>query len=86
MLDSILHGQWRALTMVALFSTVFNVLMLTSPIFMLAVFSNVLTSKNVDTLLLLSLAAGGALLVQGVIDYVRMRLLVRVGIWRLRPG
>ncbi|MEN9774868.1 MAG: hypothetical protein RL322_1938 [Pseudomonadota bacterium] len=80
MLDSILHGQWRALTMVALFSTVFNVLMLTSPIFMLAVFSNVLTSKNVDTLLLLSLAAGGALLVQGVIDYVRMRLLVRVGI------
>lgn len=79
-LDSILHGQWHALVMVGLFSIVFNVLMLTAPLFMLAVFSNVMTSKNFDTLVLLSLAAAMALLFQTLVDYVRTRLLVRVGI------
>jgi len=45
-LDSILDGQWHALVMVGLFSIVFNVLMLTAPLFMLAVFANVMTSKK----------------------------------------
>jgi PrtD family type I secretion system ABC transporter len=79
-IDSIFKGQWQALIMVGLFSIVFNVLMLTSPLFMLAVFSNVMTSKNLDTLILLSVAAAVALGFQGLIDYVRTRLLVRVGI------
>lgn len=79
-LDSILHSQWHALLMVGVFSIFFNLLMLTAPLFMLAVFANVMTSKNLDTLLLLSLAAGVALLFQALVDYVRTRLLVRVGI------
>jgi len=79
-LDSAFNGQWHALLMVGLFSVVFNLLMLTAPLFMLAVFSNVMTSKNADTLVLLSFAAAVALLFQGLIDYVRTRLLVRVGI------
>lgn len=79
-LDSIFSGQWHALMVVGCFSVVFNLLMLTAPLFMLAVFSNVMTSKNADTLMLLSAAAGLALLFQGLIDYVRTRLLVRIGI------
>lgn len=79
-LDSIFSGQWHALMVVGIFSVVFNLLMLTTPLFMLAVFSNVMTSKNADTLMLLSAAAGVALLFQGLIDYVRTRLLVRIGI------
>jgi PrtD family type I secretion system ABC transporter len=79
-LDSIFSGQWHALMVVGCFSVVFNLLMLTAPLFMLAVFSNVMTSKNADTLILLSAAAGLALLFQGLIDYVRTRLLVRIGI------
>ena len=61
-LDSAFHGQWHALLMVVVFSVVFNLLMLTAPLFMLAVFSNVMTSKNEDTLVLLSVAAAVALL------------------------
>ena len=66
--------------MVGLLSIVFNLLMLTAPLFMLAVFANVMTSKNLDTLLLLGVAASVALLFQTFVDYLRTRLLVRVGI------
>jgi PrtD family type I secretion system ABC transporter len=61
------------------FSMFFNLLVLTMPLYMLAIFSNVLTSRSQDTLFLLTLAATLALLIQGALDLIRSRLLIRVG-------
>jgi PrtD family type I secretion system ABC transporter len=62
------------------FSVFFNLLVLTIPLYMLAVFSNVLTSRSQETLLLLTMAATLALVIQGTLDFIRSRLLIRVGV------
>ncbi len=79
-LESVLSRHWRVLASVIVFSLCFNALMLTLPIYMLSIFSNVLTSKNADTLWLLTLVAVLALGLQAIVDAVRSRLLARVGI------
>ena len=79
-LETLLSRHWPALVSVGVFSLFFNALMLTLPIYMLSIFSHVLTSKNADTLWLLTLVALFALLLQAVVDAVRSRLLVRVGL------
>jgi PrtD family type I secretion system ABC transporter len=79
-LESLLSRHWPALVSVGVFSLFFNALMLTLPIYMLSIFSHVLTSKNADTLWLLTLVALFALVLQAVVDAVRSRLLVRVGL------
>lgn len=79
-LEAVLSRQWRALASVVVFSVFFNALMLTLPIYMLSIFSHVLTSKNADTLWLLTLVAALALGLQAIVDAIRSRLLVRVGL------
>ena len=79
-IETVLSHHWPALASVGVFSLFFNALMLTLPIYMLSIFSNVLTSKNADTLWLLTLVAALALLLQALVDAVRSRLLVRVGL------
>ena len=79
-LETLVSRQWPALFSVGVFSLFFNALMLTLPIYMLSILSHVLTSKNADTLWLLTLVALLALLLQAVVDAVRSRLLVRVGL------
>ena len=79
-LEAILSRHWRPFFLVIVFSLVFNALMLTLPLYMLSIFSHVLTSKNADTLLLLTLVAVVALTLQGVVDVFRSRLLVRAGV------
>ncbi|MCX7271668.1 MAG: ATP-binding cassette domain-containing protein, partial [Burkholderiales bacterium] len=66
--------------MLWLFSVFFNTLVLTMPLYMLTIFSNVLTSRSQDTLLLLTGAATLALLIQAGLDFIRSRLLIRVGV------
>ena len=63
---------------VALFSFVINGLMLTTPLYMLQIYDRVLTSGNMDTLIALSVLAGGLLMSQGVLEWVRARILVRL--------
>ena len=58
-----------------------NVLMLTAPLFMLQLFDRVLTSRSVDTLLVLVLIAAIALLVMTALDILRGMMLVRLGTW-----
>jgi PrtD family type I secretion system ABC transporter len=58
-----------------------NLLLLTSPIFMMQVFDRVLTSGRPETLVFLTLIAIVALGVLGALDMVRMKMLSRVGIW-----
>jgi PrtD family type I secretion system ABC transporter len=78
-LDSAFNVARPALVAVGFFSLCINLLMLTSPIYMLQVYDRVLISRSVDTLVLLTVVALGALFVFGVLEAVRARVLVRVG-------
>ena len=65
----------------AAFSLALNVLALTIPLYMMQVYDRVLGSRNTDTLLFLTLIAVAALLAFAALDWVRARMLVRVGNW-----
>lgn len=68
-----------ALFAVGFFSLCINLLMLTSPFYMLQLYDRVLMSRSVDTLVLLTAVALGALMILGILEAVRARVLVRVG-------
>ena len=68
-----------ALLAAALFSLCINVLLLASPVYMLQVYDRVLRSRSESTLAMLTLITVGLLLVVGVLELVRSRVLVRVG-------
>lgn len=82
-------GQIRSsLLVLALFSFAINLLMLTSPLYMLQVYDRVLVSGRVETLVMLTVFAGGALFVLGVLDSLRSTVMVRMACWlndRLGP-
>jgi ATP-binding cassette subfamily C protein/ATP-binding cassette subfamily C exporter for protease/lipase/ATP-binding cassette subfamily C protein EexD len=74
---------------VFLFSIVTNLLVLALPIYMLQVYDRVLTTSHTDTLLMLTLIIGGALLLMACIDGLRSILTMRIGGWltdRLGPA
>src|SRR6056297_1837861 len=64
---------------VGLFSVFVNVLMLTGPIFMLQVYDRVLGSRSEATLLALAGLVAFLYLMMGLLDFVRGRLLARIG-------
>jgi PrtD family type I secretion system ABC transporter len=79
-------GFWELLgfgsgTFISLFvfSCVVNVLMLTGPLFMLQVYDRVLSSSSVPTLLALSAIVLALYIYYGFLEYVRSRIMVRVG-------
>ena len=78
-LDKSLRDARPALIGVGFFSLCINLLMLTSPLYMLQIYDRVLISRSADTLLLLSIVALGALIIYGILEVVRSRILVRVG-------
>ncbi|MEM1040046.1 MAG: type I secretion system permease/ATPase [Pseudomonadota bacterium] len=53
------------------FSLVVNLLLLTMPLYMLQIYDRILPSRSMDTLIFLSLIAGAALLVLGILEGVR---------------
>lgn len=69
----------RAFLAVALFSGTINVLMLTGALFMMQVYDRVLPSRSVPTLVGLAVLAGLLFLFQGVLEFIRSRVLSRVG-------
>ncbi len=69
-----------ALLMVALFSFAVNVLLLTVPVYMMQVYDRVLSSQSMDTLLMLSILAVGALILLGIFDTLRQFVLTRTGV------
>jgi ABC-type protease/lipase transport system fused ATPase/permease subunit len=60
-----------SLWMMALFSFVTNMLLLVVPLYMLQVYDRVLPSQSINTLIFLSLLAGLALVVLGLMEVVR---------------
>ncbi|MCG6904591.1 MAG: type I secretion system permease/ATPase [Rhodobacter sp.] len=64
---------------VGIFSFFVNLLMLTGPMFMLQVYDRVLGSRSEETLLALFILMGFLFLMMGLLDYVRGRVLTRIG-------
>lgn len=62
-----------------LFSFFINLFMLTGPLFMLQVYDRVLTSRSVPTLIALTLLVIGLYVFMAILEFVRARVLVRVG-------
>ncbi len=74
-------GRFRgAFIAVIIFGVVANILMLTLPFYMLNLFTRVMTSRSVETLFMLTIAAVAGLALYAVVDTVRMRLLSRIGV------
>ena len=69
-----------AFFMTGVFSLFINLLMLTAPLYMLQIYDRVLASRSEPTLIVLTVLAGGLLLVMGGLDLIRSRVLVRVGV------
>jgi ATP-binding cassette, subfamily C, bacterial PrsD len=74
-----LRASARQLVGVAVFSGVVNLLTLSGSLYMLQVYDRVIPSRNVATLLGLSLIVVLAYLLQGYFDALRTRMLSRVG-------
>ncbi|MEQ1714637.1 MAG: type I secretion system permease/ATPase [Hyphomicrobium sp.] len=67
------------LTSVAVFSGVINLLALAGSFYMLQVYDRVLPSQSVPTLIGLSILMVGLYVVNGVLEYLRSRIMSRVG-------
>ena len=78
-------GARPALVAALVFSTFVNLLMLTSPLYMLQVYDRVLVSRSQETLVALSLLATFLFLVMGLLDHARARIMARIGA-RLQSG
>ncbi len=68
-----------ALMAAILFSVFYNILMLTSPLYMLQVYDRVLVSRSEATLLALSVLAAFLFVIMGVLDHARNRVMTRIG-------
>ncbi|MDP4033121.1 MAG: type I secretion system permease/ATPase [Pseudorhodobacter sp.] len=64
---------------VFMFSIVVNLLMLTGPLYMLQLYDRVLGSRSVETLVALSVLVAFLYLIMGILDYVRGRIMARIG-------
>ena len=87
-LQVVMKEARRAVKPLIWFSAGINVLMLTGAIYMLQVYHRVLGSHSLETLVMLSLMAAGALATAAGLEVVRSRLLAKVGAWmnaRLAP-
>ena len=87
-LQVVMKEARRAVKPLIWFSAGINVLMLTGALYMLQVYHRVLSSHSLETLVMLSLMAAGALIAMAGLEVVRARLLATVGAWmnaRLAP-
>ncbi len=69
----------RGFISVGAFSVVVNLLMLTIPIYLFQLSDRVLTSRNTDTLIMLTVVALGAILAMVALDMMRRLMLSRIG-------
>ena len=79
--DGILSGARPTFVCALVFSLFSNVLVLAIPLFSLQVYDRVMSSRSGVTLTMLTLVAAFALLVHAVLEAVRSRLMVHVGLW-----
>jgi ATP-binding cassette subfamily C protein len=78
-LAAVLASFRRVFSGIALMSGVVNILALTGSFFMLQVYDRVIPGRSVPTLVGLVVFAGTLFVFQGVLELIRSRLLVRIG-------
>ena len=71
----------RSFIAIGVFSFFINLLMLVTPLYMFQVFDRVLASGRTETLIMLTVIAGFALLVFGALEAIRNRLVSRISLW-----
>jgi PrtD family type I secretion system ABC transporter len=74
--------------MVLVFSFCVNLLVLAVPIYLLQLYDRVLTSRSIDTLVMMTVMVLGALAIFALLDTLRREILSRIGDWlddRLQP-
>ncbi|GAA5235907.1 type I secretion system permease/ATPase [Verticiella sediminum] len=74
-----LLGFKQAFRSVGVFSAIINLLMLSPAMYMLQLYDRVISSRNVYTLLMLTLILLGAYLVLAALEYIRSQVVIRVG-------
>lgn len=77
-----------AFLLVFLYSCAYNLFLLAPSIYLLQIYDRVMSSRSVDTLVMLTLIIAAAVLVGSILDIVRRAALSRIGSWldhRLRP-
>ncbi|MBY2919594.1 type I secretion system permease/ATPase [Rhizobium leguminosarum] len=70
----------RNMVVVMVFTVAINVLLLAIPLYLFQISDRVLTSRSVDTLVMLSIAVIGAVLLQAFMDTVRRFILMRTAV------
>ena len=75
-----LYGAKAAIITLVLMSSVINILYLTGSFFMMEVYDRVLPSRHLATLAGLCLIAGLLFIFQGFLDFLRGRILTRIGL------
>lgn len=75
-----IRASKRAFFATGSYSLVINVLMLAGPLFMLQVYDRVLTSGSIPTLVSLAIMTAGLYIIIGILELVRNRIIVRIGI------
>ncbi len=78
-LDGVLYSMRRIFVAAGLFSFFINALMLVPALYMLQIYDRVLASRNLLTLLMITLIALFLYLLMGGLEWVRSELLVRAG-------
>ena len=79
-LQVVMKEARRAVKPLVLFSAGMNVLMLTGAFYMLQVYHRVLPSQSVPTLVGITIVVVFLYAIYGLLDFVRLRLLVRTGV------
>jgi len=70
----------RNLAIVMVFTVAINVLLLAIPLYLFQISDRVLTSRSIDTLVMLSIVVVGAVLLQAFLDSVRRFILMRTAV------
>ncbi|NNU47329.1 type I secretion system permease/ATPase [Rhizobium sp. WYCCWR 11279] len=70
----------RNMVVVMMFTVAINVLLLAIPLYLFQISDRVLTSRSIDTLVMLSIAVLGAVLLQAFMDSVRRFILMRTAV------
>lgn len=78
-LRSALRKCYGPLAAAGLFSLLINILALTGSVYMLQVYDRVLPSGSVPTLVVLTIVVMGLFAFSGLLDWIRQRLLLRIG-------
>ncbi len=79
-LKSAILASRKAFISTGFFSFAINILMLAGPIFMLQVYDRVMTSGSISTLIALSVLTAALYGVIGLLELVRARIIVRIGL------